>query len=85
MSAELLLYTRKDCCLCEEMKQVLRQLSPRYRFIVREIDVDASADLQEKYGGEVPVLFINGRKAFKYRATARELEKRLRSESRAVY
>jgi hypothetical protein len=52
---------------------------------VREIDVDASADLQEKYGGEVPVLFINGRKAFKYRATARELEKRLRSESRAVY
>ena len=26
---------------------------------------------------EVPVLFINGRKAFKYRVTARELERRV--------
>lgn len=85
MSAELLLYTRKDCCLCDEMKQVLRQLSQRYRPVVREVDVDASAELQEKYGSEVPVLFINGRKAFKYRVTASELEKRLRSESEAIY
>ncbi|HEU4344397.1 MAG TPA: glutaredoxin family protein [Candidatus Binatia bacterium] len=84
MSAELLLYTRKDCGLCAEMKRVVRQLSPRYRLVVQEVDVDASVDLQEKYGSEVPVLFINGRKAFKYRVTARELEKRLQSESEAI-
>ena len=28
----------------------------------------------------MPVLFINGRKAFKYRVEARELEQRLKSE-----
>jgi glutaredoxin len=85
MIVQLLLYTRKDCCLCEEMKQLIDQVSQSYRVIVREVDVDASADLQAKYGGEIPVLFINGRKAFKYRVTARELEKRLRSESEAIY
>jgi glutaredoxin len=80
MKAELLLYTRKDCCLCEEMKSTLRGVANRIPFALEEIDVDTSPVLQEKYGNDVPVLFINGRKAFKYRLTARELEKRLKHE-----
>jgi Glutaredoxin-like domain (DUF836) len=50
---------------------------------LEEIDVDTSPALQEKYGNEVPVLFINGRKAFKYRLAAAELEQRLKRESAA--
>ncbi len=45
--------------------------------------MDTSPALQEKYGNEVPVLFINGRKAFKYRLAAAELEQRLKRESAA--
>jgi hypothetical protein len=59
------------------MKEVIHQVVRHYAVEIQEIDVDTSPDLQEKYGNEVPVLFINGRKAFKYRATARELEQRL--------
>ena len=44
---------------------------------VEEIDVDGVPDLKEKYGNEVPVLFINGRKAFKYRAMVKELKNKL--------
>jgi glutaredoxin len=77
MTSELLLYTRRDCGLCEEMKEVVRQLAKRYPLMIKEIDVDRSPELQEKYGNEVPVLFVNGRKAFKYRLTSRELEKKL--------
>jgi glutaredoxin len=80
MKAELLLYTRKDCCLCEEMKSTLSGVANRVPFALQEIDVDTSPVLQDKYGNEVPVLFINGRKAFKYRVTTRELEKRLKRE-----
>jgi glutaredoxin len=80
---DLLLYTRSGCCLCEQMKDAVRQLEKRYSLALEEIDIDSSPELQEKYGTEVPVLFINGRKAFKYRVTARELEKRLARESRA--
>lgn len=78
MKAQLLLYTRKDCCLCEEMKSSLMRLADRIPFTLEEIDVDTSPVLQEKYGNDVPVLFINGRKAFKHRLTARELERSLK-------
>jgi glutaredoxin len=77
MTTELLLYTRKDCGLCEEMKEIVSQCAKRYRLTIEEIDVDGSPELREKYGDEVPVLFVNGRKAFKCRWTSRELEKKL--------
>ena len=48
--------------------------------IVLEIwDVDADPDLRARYSDEVPVLLIDGRKAFKYRVTAVELQRRLRA------
>ena len=74
----LTLYSRKDCCLCEEMKGVVRQVAGRLPLEMEEINVDSAPGLQEKYGAEVPVLFINGRKAFKYRVTEGELRERLR-------
>jgi glutaredoxin len=80
MSARLTLYTRKDCCLCEEMKASIRAAGEKSQLQVEEIDVDSSLELAERYGSEVPVLLINGRKAFKYRVTVEELERRLRRE-----
>jgi hypothetical protein len=59
----------------------LAQVVRRIPLVIEEIDVDTSADLREKYGNEVPVLFINGRKAFKYCLTAKELEQRLKREA----
>ena len=81
MTWQLTLYTRKDCCLCEEMKGVVGQVAGRLPLEMEEVDVDSAPDLQEKYGNEVPVLFINGRKAFKVRVTEKALKKRLRKEA----
>jgi glutaredoxin len=77
MTIEIVIYVRKDCCLCEEMKEVIAPIVKRHPVRIHEIDVDTSGELQEKFGSEVPVLFINGRKAFKYRVTAKDLQKRL--------
>jgi glutaredoxin len=77
MSARLLLYSRAACCLCEEMKAVIREVAMKIPVDVEEVDVDSSPHLKELFGDEVPVLFIDGRKAFKYRVTAKELERRL--------
>lgn len=65
------------------MKDVVRQAALGFPIALEETDVDTCAELQSLYGAEVPVLFINGRKAFKYRVTARALEKRLRKEMRS--
>jgi len=80
VSAHILLYTRKDCCLCDEMKAAIREAAEGRSIGVEEVDVDSAPGLQEKYGSDVPVLFINGRKAFKHRVTAKELKKRLTRE-----
>jgi hypothetical protein len=66
------------------MKETIRRVTSRWPAALAEIDVDSSPQLQAQYGHEVPVLCINGRKAFKYRVTAKELERRLRRESAAT-
>jgi glutaredoxin len=77
MTAKLTLYTRKDCCLCDEMKTVVRQVGETTALELTEIDVDSSAELQERFGDQVPLLFIDGRKAFKYRVSERQLASKL--------
>ena len=59
------------------MKDTIRQVATKIPLDLEEINVDSSAELKEQFGDEVPVLFIDGRKAFKYRVTAKELEKRV--------
>ena len=80
MKPKLILYSRKDCCLCEEMKAVVCKVATKVSLDLEEIDVDGAAELREEFGTQVPVLFIDGRKAFKYRVTARELEKKLKTK-----
>ncbi len=80
MTRQIRLYTRRDCCLCEEMKGVVRDVAEEVSLEVEEVDVDSEPDLREKFGGEVPVLFIDGRKAFKFRVAPRELKKKLRQQ-----
>ena len=77
---ELILYTRNDCELCREMEEVIAGELPKFDARVQRIEIDGNPDLEAKFGIEVPVLFVNDRKAFKYRCTAKELRKRLMRE-----
>jgi hypothetical protein len=62
------------------MKTVLAQVRQGTPFALEEIDISTDPDLEARFGQEVPVLFINGRKAFKYRLTVGELRRRLERE-----
>ncbi len=64
---DVVVYSRKGCHLCDIVKEKLEQIKPHADFQWREIDIDTDPDLQQKYNEEVPVVFIDGRKAFKYR------------------
>ena len=77
---ELLLYTRRDCELCREMETVIDEVVRAFRGGLKRVEIDDDPALEAQFGIEVPVLFVNGRKAFKYRCTARELRKRLERE-----
>ncbi|HUA97567.1 MAG TPA: glutaredoxin family protein [Terracidiphilus sp.] len=64
---EVTVYSRKGCHLCDVVKETLVELQGRADFQWREVDIDADPELRQKYNDEVPVVFIDGRKAFKYR------------------
>ena len=81
---ELILYTRNDCELCREMEEVIAAELPKFDARIQRIEIDGDAGLEARFGIEVPVLFVNDRKAFKYRCTRGELRKRLAREGQSL-
>ncbi len=59
------------------MKEQLARLQSHSSFVWREIDIDTDPELQHLYTEEVPVVFIDGRKAFKYTLDEKEFLKKL--------
>jgi len=76
---EVVVYSRKGCHLCEIVKESLSKLQRRGGFTWHEVDVDADDSLRRQYSDEVPVVFIDGRKAFKYHMDEREFLRKLAS------
>ncbi|HTT25110.1 MAG TPA: glutaredoxin family protein [Candidatus Binatia bacterium] len=75
----VVVYSRKGCHLCEVVKESLAKLSRRGGFTWSEIDVDANLELRRQFNDEVPVVFIDGRKAFKYHMNEQEFLRKLAS------
>jgi glutaredoxin len=75
----VVVYSRKGCHLCEVVKESLDKLSRRGGFIWQEVDVDSDHLLRHEFNDEVPVVFIDGRKAFKYHMDEREFLRKLAS------
>lgn len=73
------MYSRRGCHLCEVVKESLGKLSRQGGFTWQEVDVDSDTDLRRRFSDEVPVVFIDGRKAFKYHMDEREFLRRLAS------
>ena len=76
----LTFYTRAGCHLCEDMEHILRPVATELGCALEQVDISTDRDLEARFGLEIPVLFVNGRKAFKYRLTERDLRRRLRAE-----
>jgi len=74
---EVIMYSRKGCHLCEIVKETLTKLERRGSFTWREVDVDSDDRLRRQFTDEVPVIFIDGKKAFKYRMAERDFLRRL--------
>jgi len=77
MKPRVTLYTRVGCCLCVDAKQVIEAARRRAPFEYEEIDIDSDTELIRLYNDEVPVIAINGRKAFKYRIEMNDFLKKL--------
>jgi glutaredoxin len=75
----LTIYSKPGCHLCDEMKSLVRRVVARQaeqrNINVDEIDISTDRELDERYGLEIPVLLINGKKVAKYRISEEELRR----------
>jgi glutaredoxin len=78
---QVVLYTRRGCHLCDDVKASLVRLAGRAHFHLREIDIDTDPELVRRFNDEVPVVFIQGRKAFKYHLNEEEFLRLLSARS----
>ena len=75
----LTLFSRPGCHLCDEMKTVVQRVidAADMPAAVEVIDISTDPDLEERYGLEIPVLLVDGKKAAKYRVTEEALARLL--------
>ena len=61
MSAQLVLYSRPGCHLCEQALEELVALHAEgYRFELREVDIESDGGLLRRMLERIPVLELNG-------------------------
>jgi glutaredoxin len=71
----LTIYSRPGCHLCDEMKAVVERVvrSAAQPPTIEEIDISTDPALEARYGVEIPVLLIDGKKVAKHRVTEEAL------------
>jgi glutaredoxin len=74
---DVIFYTRTGCHLCEEAKLAIAPLLREFGAVLREVNIDRDAVLLERYGWDIPVIFIGARKAAKHRVDLEQFRRQL--------
>ena len=74
----VILYTRPGCCLCDDAKAALAVAAREVEFELSEVDIDTDPALYEQHKHDIPVIEVDGRRAFKHRVAPGQLVERLR-------
>ena len=76
---EVTLYTRPGCHLCEAAKEAMAPLLREFGASLREVNIENDVVLEERYGWDIPVIFIGARKAAKHRVDVEQLRRQLQA------
>jgi glutaredoxin len=74
---EVTLYTRPGCHLCEEAKEAIAPLLSELDAVLHEVNIDQDPILEERYGWDIPVIFIGAHKAAKHRVDVEQFRRQL--------
>jgi len=73
----LTIYSKPGCHLCDDMKSLIHRViathANAHTITLDEVDISTDPALLDRYGLEIPVLMIEGKKVAKYRVTEEEL------------
>jgi glutaredoxin len=74
---EVTLYTRPGCHLCEDAKAAIAPLLHEFGASLYEVNIDKDTVLEERYGWDIPVIFIGARKVAKHRVDVEQFRRQL--------
>ncbi len=83
-TAHLQLMSRRQCCLCDDAKRVVKQAAEQGLCTWEVVDVDCDKALLVRYGNDVPVLLIDGEKRFQHCVSFAELHAELHAKRESV-
>jgi glutaredoxin len=75
---EVTLYSRRGCHLCEEAKAAIAPVLREFGTVLHEVNIENDPVLEQRYGWEIPVIFIGPRKAAKHRVDVEQFRRQLR-------
>lgn len=75
--AQVTLYTRPGCHLCDEAKRAMLAAACRDLYALREVNIDSDPELTRRYGWDIPVVLINGIQTFKHRLAPSDFKREI--------
>jgi glutaredoxin len=78
------IYSKKDCHLCEEAKFILHKFAVQYPIQIEEIDIETHKEFFDRFHQEIPVVYFEGRKLFKFRIDEKKLHRAIRDATNAM-
>lgn len=78
MSARVILYTRRQCGLCDDVAAALIRLQAALGYAYDEVDIDGDAALSARYGEAIPVVTVDDREIARAPVDPARLERELR-------
>ncbi len=76
------IYGRPDCHLCEVAKKKILNFAREFPIHVEEVDISQNEELLAAYWERIPLVFVNGRLAAKYRIEDKDFRKILKKAKR---
>jgi glutaredoxin len=78
---KVVLYHAEGCHLCERARAILEQVGEDVDFELREIQIDGDPELEARYREWLPVVEIDGKRAFVYYVDADAFRRKLAAQS----
>jgi len=72
--------TGSQCLLCRVAAKVLKKVKGEVPFLLNEIDITSNENLLRRYNEDIPIVFINGKKSFKFKVDESEFKKKIKRE-----
>jgi glutaredoxin len=78
---KVVLYHAQGCHLCERARRVLHEVRQEIPFDFEEIDIDGDPELEARYREWLPVVEIDGERAFVYYVDSAALRRKLAAQT----